>query len=139
MSWRISLARASASRAVALLVLPIVPRVVVYLGDALTLSLSHKSSFGSAMLTIIALLYPHLLLCMSRRFFKHSTGARYSVLVDLVLVASLIVVMDFNLRASLTLFVCLIISTLLICPLVVLLMNIFIVFFVCGFFSLLPT
>ncbi|HAK53168.1 MAG TPA: hypothetical protein DCM54_14885 [Gammaproteobacteria bacterium] len=75
------------------------------------------------MLIITVLLYPHLLLLVSRRFFNHSSGARYSMLVDAVLVSLLIVFMDFNLLASLTFFVCLIISTLLICPPVLLLLN----------------
>ena len=83
MTWRISLARVYASRAVVLLALPIVASVMVYLGAALTVSLLDKSSFGLAMLTITVLLYPHLLMLTSRRLLKHSAGPRHTMLLYL--------------------------------------------------------
>ncbi len=112
-----------------------IPRIVVYLGAALTLVVTRgPTDLPQYLLALLILFIPHLVQFINIRFFNHSAAARYVMVVDAAMVGTLIVAMDFNVLGSLTFAVCLIMGTLMIAPPAMLLLNLMIVLSICGLF-----
>ena len=86
------------------------------------------------LLIIAVVVFPHVAFRLSRRYFNHAKGARLSMLADGFLVGVLIVAMNFNLLVSVCMVTCLVMGTLLICPPVMLLVNLAIVGGICAAF-----
>ena len=112
------------------------PRVAVYLGVAVTLLVSNTIVAETVrwLLIIAVVVFPHVAFRLSRRYFNHAKCARFSMLADGFFVGVLIVAMNFNLLVSVCMVTCLVMGTLLICPPVMLLVNLAIVGGICAAF-----
>ena len=112
------------------------PRVAVYLGVAVTLLVSDTVVVEAMrwVLVAVVVVFPHVVYRVSRRYFNHPKGARFSMLADGLLVGVLVVTMNFNLLVSVCMATCLVMATLLICPPVMLLANLAIVVMICSVF-----
>ena len=112
-----------------------IPRIVVYLGAALTLVVTREpTGLQQYLLVLLILVIPHVVQFINIRFFNYSAAARYVMVVDAAMVGTLIVAMEFNILGSLTFAVCLIMGTLMIAPPAMLLLNLMIVLLICGLF-----
>jgi len=112
------------------------PRVAVYLGVAVTLLVSDTIVVEAMRwaLVVVVVVYPHVAFRVSRRYFNHAKGARFSMLADGLLVGFVVVVINFNPLVSVCMVTCLVMGTLLICPPVMLLANLAIVGVICSVF-----
>ncbi len=94
------------------------PRVVAY-GFSALVSFSQVSDWGNLSglafaFMVICLVYPHCAFWVCGIYFNSAVGARYSLLIDAVLVGCLIILNGFYLFASVSFIVALTLSTLII-------------------------
>lgn len=102
------------------------PRVLIYgLSAAITASGMHydSPSVVEAGFCLFLLIYPHVAFRLMRRYFNGANYARYSLLVDAVLVGLLIIVNELHLMASVSFVAALVMSTLVVAGPGVLTMN----------------